>query len=389
MTYELLLIRPKKAAVQIKNSFQDLSRDLPFSLSSAPMIAVLQKGPTEIVWSATLYLAHVAAASSSRVGDTVRSYGEGLVQWFRYLDTRNAHFEEATEVDLHFYRAWLSVTRDGRKRTSSIATVRLRMVTVVQFYRWAEKRGMFRSPLGRHLCIEPAALKMQWPSMNSPCRGNSTIPLPRLTTRQPVNVPTNELNLIVRRLPPPYSLIVKWAVVTGIRRFEVCALTTEGLDCARSLGGQSNLFALDILRKGGQQLSLYVPGRLLEETRWYVTLSHSKRSATSEPFLFTNDKGVQVDRAAVSRSFRRAADAVGSRATFHHLRHTYAIYVLQLLEKQAKAGATVNPLKTLQVLLGHRHIETSSRYLTALDIHSDSLEKTLDFLYGAVSDDGN
>ena len=77
-----------------------------------------------------------------------------------------------------------------------------------------------------------------------------------------------------------------------------------------------------------------------------------------------------------------SAAEIGSRATLHHLRHTFAAHVLNFLESHKSEHSENNTLKTVQVLLGHSHIETTEIYLRALDITNPTVVAALDHLYG-------
>lgn len=71
-------------------------------------------------------------------------------------------------------------------------------------------------------------------------------------------------------------------------------------------------------------------------------------------------------------------------APLHHLRHTFAVHVLRILESKANDGEELNSIKALQILLGHARIETSEIYLKAYQISGGATIAALDFLYGAT-----
>jgi len=114
-------------------------------------------------------------------------------------------------------------------------------------------------------------------------------------------------------------------------------------------------------------------------------MNRPKAQAGGEPFVFLTSSGYKLHREEVSRVFRFFADQAGTSAVFHHLRHTYAVTTLEILQRQANAGSSINPLKTLQVLMGHANITSTEIYLAALDVYSDDVAEALDFLYGAAT----
>ena len=65
--------------------------------------------------------------------------------------------------------------------------------------------------------------------------------------------------------------------------------------------------------------------------------------------------------------FTAAAEAAGVTATFHALRHTFAAAMLRFLQREAQTNPELNPLLTLQVLLGHADIATTQIYTKVLE----------------------
>jgi integrase/recombinase XerD len=62
------------------------------------------------------------------------------------------------------------------------------------------------------------------------------------------------------------------------------------------------------------------------------------------------------------------------------LRATFACMMLARLEQLAAAGAAINPLLIVKVLLHHERIETTDRYLRAVAVDTQSLTDILDSL---------
>jgi integrase len=201
--------------------------------------------------------------------------------------------------------------------------------------------------------------------------------------RIPKILNAGDLKKIVQFAPLPYSLIFKWAVTTGLRRMELCKLTTLEFDAISFHGDRNNVMSFDTIRKGGRRVTAYLPAKLFHDTRWYINMSRGLPQSGEERFVFLTPSGCRPHREQVSRVFRQCADQIGSRAIFHHLRHTFAVTALEILQRQANAGSSINPLKTLQLMMGHASIASTEIYLTALDIYSDDVAEALDFLYGA------
>jgi len=61
--------------------------------------------------------------------------------------------------------------------------------------------------------------------------------------------------------------------------------------------------------------------------------------------------------------------------------------MLAALQRRLRIDPDLNPLKILQVLLGHASIETTALYLRCVELHADSLEDSVSHLYGALVPD--
>lgn len=213
----------------------------------------------------------------------------------------------------------------------------------------------------------------------------SRIATPRIIKRLPVALTHEEVARVFLSTQSPYRLMLRWAVVTGLRRFEVCNLRLVDLPTPEEIANSSDgLLQLTLLRKGSRDLTVQVPSRLVEETHWYVLTERTTPTASDEQFVFLSSRGKKISRQLLTKNFRKSASAIGSKATLHHLRHTFAVETLKVLQRRANAGEEINPLKTLQTLLGHASIETTDIYLQATDVSSPSVMEALDYLYGGA-----
>jgi site-specific recombinase XerC len=58
--------------------------------------------------------------------------------------------------------------------------------------------------------------------------------------------------------------------------------------------------------------------------------------------------------------------------------------MLVRLQAQAAVKPDINPLKVLQVLLGHGSIQTTAIYLRCVELNAQEIAASLDYLYGGV-----
>src|SRR5262249_39339800 len=104
--------------------------------------------------------------------------------------------------------------------------------------------------------------------------------------------------------------------------------------------------------------------------------------------LFLNLQGSAVSKMRLTAAFTEAFRAAGVPGTLHCLRHTFAAVMLARLQRQALGTPDLNPLKIVQVLLGHSSIQTTAIYLRCVELNARELADSIDYLYGELIPDG-
>lgn len=349
------------------------------------MVAIIVDDEGAPVWEPTLFLAETALNSRSIMGDTVRTYAEALLPWLRYLNGRDQIFSRVTEETLGEYRAKIShaVQKETRRKYAS-ATINQRVVVPAIFHEWGQRRGIMPSPLGAYLDRNQTT-----PFRNIAIQRRRPLPrirTPRVIRRLPTALSIEQLRRLMSVTPMPYRLMLRWCLATGMRRLEVSNLRLSDLPTPEQIALCSDgMLRIQILRKGSREHTVHVPASLLEETNWFVLTDRIKPAAPSHnDMLFINRRGSPILRPTMSRCFRKSANAIGSQATLHHLRHTFAVQVLGILERRQAEGEELNSIKTLQVLLGHASVESTEIYLQAMQTSGNAVNEALEYLYGAA-----
>jgi integrase len=386
--YSLINVRPSLDLICLDEVCREyglqMTNDRAQWLMRLPLVGIVLDSDGNIHWDSTLFLADIALTGRSLTGDTVRSYGYSLVSWLNYLESHKLKISDVTEQDLQLFRnhVWSKVARPERSDLrASKSTVIARVETARRFHDWGARTRRFESLLGLWAQANSSGTKRSNNGWSSRC-SSRRIALPS-EQRLPKILSANELKKLVSAAPEPYSLVFKWAVTTGLRRVELCRLNKDVLNGISFSGNNRKIMQLDVLRKGGRLVSTYLPAALMNDTSWYMKIGRAQPKHGMDDAVFLTKNGCRLQREHVSRVFRECADSVGSKATMHHLRHTFAVTVLQILQHQVSAGSEINPLKTLQVLMGHATLASTEIYLRALDVYSDEVAEALDFLYGA------
>jgi site-specific recombinase XerD len=150
---------------------------------------------------------------------------------------------------------------------------------------------------------------------------------------------------------------------------------------------------IEVIRKGRKPGYVVAPASLLDETAayrsghrraWLQRAAHRRGRVADPAALFVNARGAHVGKNAYQRVISRTGQACGFKATTHLLRATFACMLLARLEQLASAGAAINPLMVVKVLMGHERIETTDRYLRAIAVEAGTLREVLDTLLSEV-----
>jgi site-specific recombinase XerD len=383
MPYDLIFFTPSELTQFGKETVESeityLLKDISLSFRHSSGIALVMND--QIHWEATKYLSEISLFGRGVGGDTVRTYAESLITYLNFLEKERCDISEVSEFWIQKFRNDLIGESITRSKLSP-RTINQKVSTALRFHEWGEVRNQFLSPLGKLL-----SLNFQGRRHNSHIKRifrKESFPYKFLLSVEkkiPRALSFIEIQTLFKTAPLPYSLIFKLAVITGMRRMELCNLKLANIP-PKLENVNRGLREIKIIRKGGKEGTVYLPNLLVDEIWWYVMKERSKPALGEDTFLFLTKDGKRIRRQYLSAVFKKCAATIAPDATLHHLRHTYAVLTLTLLQRKSDLGSPINPLKTLQVLMGHSSIESTEIYLSALDVHSEELEETLNFLYG-------
>ena len=333
---------------------------------------------------------HEHFVQRAHTADTLRTYCEILYDWFETLEQNAVDWASADAVDLVAYRNRMLLQPSARTgRPYRISTVNLRVRGVLRFYEWAVRmRWLEASSLVGRPGDFAVARRPQ------PVCAN-TVDHSLFVLRQfellPRPLTSGQARELLATLPPPYDLMARWQIYTGLRVSELLRLSSK------DVSGQSTSAAshhtIEVTRKGRKPGYVIAPSSLLDETAGYLSghrrawlqRARHKGRAAEHTALFINARGAPAGKNAYQRVISQAGQACGFRATTHLMRATFACMLLARLERLASQGVAINPLLVVKVLMGHERIETTDRYLRAIAVDACALKEVLDTLLSGTT----
>jgi len=158
-----------------------------------------------------------------------------------------------------------------------------------------------------------------------------------------------------------HRAVVMLGYGAGLRVGEMCNLETRDINTQRMV--------LHIrYPKGGRERHVKLSDRLLQQLRTYWSKARPKGSYV----IAGRYPDRPITRAAICKAITKAARKAGisRRVTPHTLRHCYATHLLEM-------GTDI---RTVQVMLGHRSLQTTTRYLHLSTARMQQLQSPLDLL---------
>jgi site-specific recombinase XerD len=203
------------------------------------------------------------------------------------------------------------------------------------------------------------SLKRQWPF-------DEVIPAPKKPQKLPVVLsPSEVVHLLECVGSTKHRAILTTCYAAGLRISETVRLKFTDID------GQRMVIRVD-QGKGQKDRYVMLSPKLLETLRNYW------RAVRPKNWLFEGDTADQpITRSAVEVACQEARrrSGIGKPITPHSMRHAFAVHLLE-------SGTDV---RTIQLLLGHRSLATTARYLRIATTKVCSTSSPLDLLPRPVS----
>ncbi len=156
-----------------------------------------------------------------------------------------------------------------------------------------------------------------------------------------------------------HRAVIMTAYGAGLRISEACSLCMKDIDSDRGLIHLHN-------GKGGRDRYVVLSSVLLECLR-----EHWRIMKPKGPYLFEGPRaGHHIAPKPIREALKRAAKEVGisKRVTPHVLRHSFATHLLE----------DGTDIRTIQSMLGHRSISSTTRYTRVSETHVAAVRSPLD-----------
>lgn len=340
----------------------------------------------------TLWFFDLAINSGrTQSAETWRGYAEALVDFFNTCETNGWNWNEVKKEHLLAYRNNMLHNKNCFNRPYAKSTINNYITRICLFYEWC-----FNKKYINELPFEKEIVKVHRNIKDSYLMGH--LNQQNLTYRNELIVKTHkklphclnnqEFTKIIKSLKERDTLIIKWSILTGMRRKEVLGLKIKNIPSSEQ--ANTPIVRMEItVTKGDKPRAVFIPQSLIDETNSYIKFTRRSIAQkyntlkTVDDLWISERTGLPIGKKSIEKTFREAVNVSGVDCTFHHLRHTYAIKMLSILTKQSQTTG-LNPLKTLQTLLGHSNISTTMVYLESLSIDLVEIENSLLHLYGDI-----
>jgi site-specific recombinase XerD len=340
-----------------------------------------------------------AVAPAARSPQTWRAYGEALYDWWQTLEANGWAWDQVSHHEAAAYRNRMLTSPSGHTgRPYARATINGRLRIIALFYRWCVGRGLVRATPFTTQEVSVARWRPA-PFLAHVDASGGVRTANELVLREVVALPRPLAPACIRRITSTLGtrdrLIVEWAAKTGMRRMEIAGLPKAALPRTEAVEFADRPMVplqLDVT-KGGRARRVYPPLPLVDRTHAYlyeeradaVRRARQRSVGYREPAnLFLTAHGTPMTPRRVGAMFAAACRDAGAEASFHALRHTFAGVMLRMLQRQAERNPEMNPLLTLQAMLGHANLATTSIYLRMVAIDLEAIEAAVDGLFEAL-----
>ena len=162
---------------------------------------------------------HEHAIQRAHTADTLRTYTEILYDWFDSLEQSDIAWNDADAVDLVAYRnRMLRQPSPHTHRPYSIRTINHRVRGVLRFYQWAVRNAwLHSSPLIGRASDFAVTRRGRTRHRRYGDDAERSVFVLRQFEELPRPLTSAQARELLVELPPPYDLMARWQLYTGLR----------------------------------------------------------------------------------------------------------------------------------------------------------------------------
>lgn len=260
--------------------------------------------------------------NQKRSANTVRAYGQDLSALNIYLVNRKIFYVKDVK---------LSHLRDFIAFTEGISLTKARKQTAIKsFFKYMyEEEVIVNNPADK---LRAITLEHKDPQFLSQAQFNNLIEVIQFASPCYMERDLALINILAK---------------SGLRRAEIISLNVDDVDLTQN--------RIRVKRKGGNTTHMIIHKELATDIRRYLlTIDRSGNKP-----LFISRQNQRMEASTIWHIIKKYAEQAGlnNQVTVHSLRHTFATLLL-------RKGVS---LSSIQKLMNHKSIETTSRYLHLLD----------------------
>lgn len=329
---------------------------------------------------------------------TWATYAGQIDVFLRFLDAQGKSWKEASRDDLKLYHR---IRATGEYQIGPVLKGRSWNVAksaIVHLYEYAVEIGLIEKP--------PFRYRRSKATFASP--DMMTSDLGAKFTPEPINFISIQQYKnqwrpwVCNRDNAQRNLALMDLLVTvGLRISEALSLKIHQIpdpDAIAYAGRKA--VTLRVVGKGKKPRKVLIPKRILRAIHFYIdedrglavaAFNKKSRKAELPTEVFLSERGTALSQRSVQTFFAGASKATGIRLTPHGCRHTFAVYQLEAMIKrmainlkELKSGGADayrqvlnDPLRQLQLLLGHSQLSTTYIYLDFLEESEVLVEESL------------
>ena len=333
-----------------------------------------------------------------RSSNTWKTYASQVAVFLRFMTAQNKSWKDATKDDL---RAYYQVRSTGAFQVGPAIkgqSWNIAASAIVHLYEYALEAGLIQS-----LPFKYRKAKKIF--------GNNTEKTSDLLARanpEPINfisITNYKFQwrplLSQERNSQRNLALSDLLITTGLRISEALSLQVHQLPDPDNIAyaGKKSV-AIRVVGKGSKPRRVLVPKRILRAIRFYIeedrevalaALLKKRKKAKPSSQVFLSQTGTPLSVRSVERFFEKISSKVRIRLTPHGGRHTFAVYQLEAMIKRMalnlrelkQGGADAyrqilnDPLRQLQLLLGHKSLSSTYIYLDFLEESEALVDESL------------